>query len=414
MKAVSLFSGAGGLDWGFRSAGFKIVFATDVDEASAKTYAYNFGMRLCWGCAEEGAVSVADVRKLSFRGLQADIVVGGPPCQDFSVARGPRRSGLVAERGKLYREFARALREIRPVVYVFENVPGMLSDGFATAVRAFERSGYTTAFAGVVDFSALGVPQKRERLLIIGVMNDLRGAAEEVRRGLKEALSGPLAKAPLTAMEVLEGRPLDELQKAYEEVIMAWKGVWDDVGTERALRWKREVWDKLTLDVVRDYEAIHGVRLDSELLRARREVLRRLGYYGVPACAEDPGDGTCSPPADSPQVRERLRRIPPGEGASFLDGTKWAVRHRGISMIYRRLHPLKPAYTVVAYGGGGTYGYHYRRDRATLKLREKARLQTFPDTFLFAGTRAEIRAQIGEAVPPLAAKIIAQIITKIL
>ncbi|MEM4412132.1 MAG: DNA cytosine methyltransferase, partial [Thermofilum sp.] len=75
---------------------------------------------------------------------------------------------------------------------------------------------------------------------------------------------------------------------------------------------------------------------------------------------------------------------------------------------------LKPSYTIVAYGGGGTHGYHYDRDRATLSLRERARLQTFPDSFLFCGSRTEVRAQIGEAVPPLASKRIAEAVLQIL
>jgi len=93
--------------------------------------------------------------------------------------------------------------------------------------------------------------------------------------------------------------------------------------------------------------------------------------------------------------------IPPDENYLFVKGTKWEVEGRGISLIYRRLHPLKPAYTVVAYGGGGTWGYHYRRNRARLTNRERARLQSFPDSFLFKGNTSQVRAQIGEAVPPL-------------
>jgi DNA (cytosine-5)-methyltransferase 1 len=109
-----------------------------------------------------------------------------------------------------------------------------------------------------------------------------------------------------------------------------------------------------------------------------------------------------------------MRRIPFDENHEFVRGTKWEVEGRGISLVYRRLHPLKPSYTIVAYGGGGTHGYHYDRDRATLTLREKARLQTFPDTFLFSGSKTEIRAQIGEAVPPLAAKRLAQALAEVL
>jgi len=84
-----------------------------------------------------------------------------------------------------------------------------------------------------------------------------------------------------------------------------------------------------------------------------------------------------------------------------------AVEGRGISLIYRRPLPVKPAPTVVVYGRGETWGYHYARNRATLTNRERARLQTFTDAFLFEGTNSQIRAQIGEAVPPLLALSIA-------
>jgi len=95
-----------------------------------------------------------------------------------------------------------------------------------------------------------------------------------------------------------------------------------------------------------------------------------------------PPDSTNDPPGDDPAVVER---IPPGENHEFVRSTEWEVEGKDISPVYRRVHPLKPSYTIVAYGGGGTRGYHYDRDRATLTLRERVRLQTFPDNFLFPG-----------------------------
>ncbi|MEM1829479.1 MAG: DNA cytosine methyltransferase, partial [Thermofilaceae archaeon] len=167
------------------------------------------------------------------------------------------------------------------------------------------------------------------------------------------------------------------------------------------------------------YLAVNGVApaTEAELeeaWRAHRRVLEELGYLGVRVCSKPLPDGTCLLPEDTAEVRERMKRIPPGENHEFVRGTRWEVEGRGISLVYRRIHPLKPSYTVVAYGGGGTHGYHYDRDRATLSLREKARLQTFPDSFLFSGSRTEIRAQIGEAVPALAAKRIAEAVQQLL
>jgi DNA (cytosine-5)-methyltransferase 1 len=107
-----------------------------------------------------------------------------------------------------------------------------------------------------------------------------------------------------------------------------------------------------------------------------------------------------------------MAQIPPEENAEFVDGTDWRVTSKEISFIYRRPSPLKPAWTVMAYGGGGTYGYHYERDRQMLTLRERARIQTFSDDFEFQGT--DVRAQIGEAVPPLLGERIACAINSIL
>ena len=106
--------------------------------------------------------------------------------------------------------------------------------------------------------------------------------------------------------------------------------------------------------------------------------------------------------------------IPPGENHLFVRGTDLEISGIGMSMIYRRLHPLKPSYTVTAYGGGGTWGYHYERNRGKLTNRERARLQTFPDSFLFQGTSSEVRAQIGEAVPTLLSLAIANAVYNIL
>ncbi|MEM0345797.1 MAG: DNA cytosine methyltransferase [Thermofilaceae archaeon] len=435
LRAASLFSGAGGLDWGFRELGFDIVFASDVRGSAAETYARNFGLRVeeCSGRdaveARRGVVLLCDVARVDFSQLEGvDAVVGGPPCQDFSLVRGPRRRGIEAERGRLYAHFARALAQIQPRIFVFENVPGLKSSNgglaLAAVLRGFESldesgraQGYEIVFSDVVDFSGLGVPQRRERLIVIGVRKDLvRGNSELARlRKLAGRLRGLglLRRYPLTPIEVFEGRVLPDLQGEYREVMRKWEGVWLEAGTPRAWEWKREVWDRLAFDAVEDYLAANGVGQaeESELeeaWRRHRAVLEELGYYGRRVCEDPPADSTCLPPLNRESVVERLKRIPPGENHEFVRGTQWQVEGRGISLVYGRIHPLKPSPTVVAHGGGGTHGYHYDRDRAALSLRERARLQTFPDSFLFSGRRAEVRAQIGEAVPPLASKRIAE------
>lgn len=108
------------------------------------------------------------------------------------------------------------------------------------------------------------------------------------------------------------------------------------------------------------------------------------------------------------QVVKRLMHIKPGENAFNADlppALKLNVRGAKISQIYRRLHPDKPAYTVTGSGGGGTHVYHYEEPRA-LTNRERARLQTFPDDFVFEGTKESVRRQIGMAVPVRGAQVV--------
>ena len=114
----------------------------------------------------------------------------------------------------------------------------------------------------------------------------------------------------------------------------------------------------------------------------------------------------------SPVVIERLNNIRPGENAwtaNLPEHLRLNVKGAKMSMIYRRLHPEKPSYTVTGSGGGGTHVYHYREPRA-LTNRERARLQTFPDWFNFVGSKESVRKQIGMAVPVEGAKIILEAI----
>jgi len=453
-RIASLFSGAGGLDLGFVQTGrYEVIFANEKLEEAAKTYSNNIRLRLakCDGInveAEKGAILVCDVEKVYFDRLRedsVDIVIGAPPCQDFSVIRGPNRRGVEVKRGRLYAHFVRALVALQPKVFLFENVPGLINANEGLAYKVIledfkslnlrwdevkkvisvsnysERiEGYEILFAGRVDFSRLGVPQKRQRLIVIGIRKDLIRTKSEFLQHLQGKLKSLLQgrkwlfyKYPLTAVEAFEGMPLDMLSDKYREVMLKWAGMWDEVRAEVAKMWKMKVWDQQTFNVIEDYLNANAIKAESseeleEAFKQHEAVLKELGYYGRPISSLDPADFTNEPPKIRKSVIERLRKIPPGENHMFVKGTPWEVKGGNINLIYKRLHPLKPSYTITAYGGGGTYGYHYDRDRTQLTLREKARLQTFPDHFLFYGKKTEIRSQIGEAVPPLVAKRIAE------
>jgi len=456
---VSLFSGAGGLDLGFKLTGsFDIRFGSDILAPAVETYSYNFGAKLVTIQPESSdlpSIFMGDVAKLdfnNFKDLEFDVISGGPPCQDFSIVRGPQveRSGIDVSRGKLYSHFIRALIHLQPRVFVFENVPGLMSankgeaykvilDDFSalnirwTEIRKLVGNSsriapqdYEIIYSGLVDASKLGVPQARKRLIIIGLRKDILRSIWWKVKPLKKKVANVLcgknrlvSNYPLTPLEVFEGKPLPDLQSRYTELMKDYDGVAEEVKTPKSLEWKQKKWGKLTFDVAKDYLSLNGIEHANEVeineaFKEHKELLKELGYYGTNVSDIQPPDDSNRIPEESKSVLERMKRIPPDENHEFVRGTEWEVEGRGMSLIYRRIHPLKPAYTVVAYGGGGTWGYHYERNRAILTNRENARLQTFPDNFLFKGNRSQVRAQIGEAVPPLMAKRIGEAVANIL
>lgn len=333
--AVSLFSGCGGMDLGAEQSGrARVVWAIDNDHWAAETYRRNLGRHILEGDVTTTAVPEVD----------CDILLAGPPCQDYSSLW--NHDGLKTARGNLFRQVARFLDELRPAAFVLENVPGLLSANYGAAwtlvrhaLRAPSRfverppgrdNVRYDLTAQVIDMADLGVPQHRERLIVIGVRRDL-GVRPPV-------VPAPFAGAPRTVSEVLDKNPLPE----------------GAANHERGL--------------------------------------------------------------DSPDVVERLKLIPPGSNYEAIDGAHPLAVKGLISHVYKRLDPAKAAYTVIAGGGGGTHGYHHVEPRR-LSNREKARLQGFPDDFVFEHGCApnpfsarsaypRVRRQVGNAVPPPAAELI--------
>ena len=165
MNIISLFAGAGGLDLGFQQAGFQVTWAVDNDSDAVKTYARNLGQHAV----------LADILDIDFTSLdQPDGIVGGFPCQGFSVANTGR--SVDDSRNTLYLSFVSAVRQLQPKFFLAENVKGILSLGkgevFNHILRDFAAAGYTCKF-GLVNAAHYGVPQNRQRVLILGIRNDL-------------------------------------------------------------------------------------------------------------------------------------------------------------------------------------------------------------------------------------------------
>lgn len=331
-RVGELFCGAGGLALGAALASAethdgrvlkcKHIWAVDSDPWACETFKRNL-------CREgECLVLALPVEELDIGGLPGvDGLLFGFPCNDFSLAG--RRKGLEGPGGRLYSYGVRALELHRPLWFVAENVPGLISvnegSAFKEMTRRMADAGYCLT-AHLYRFEEYGVPQTRHRVVIVGFRKDL---------GLRFRVPEPSHRnKQMTAAEAL---------REVEQV---------SYNNERAFHSKR--------------------------------------------------------------VTELLQHIPPGGNAwhpEVPEHLRLNVKKYKMSNIYRRLHPDKPSPTVTGRGGGGTRLYHWAEPRA-LTDRERARLQTFPDDFVFVGSGKSVRSQIGGAVPPLAAKAIITAVLK--
>lgn len=165
MKIVSLFSGAGGLDLGLKQAGNAIIWANDIDEDAVQTYRNNVGENIV----------CADIRNVDVRSIPcADVVVGGFPCQGFSLANMHR--SIDDERNSLYRFFRDIINTKKPSYFIAENVKGILSLGNGSVIRNikkdFETAGYDV-LVNLVNMADYGVPQLRQRVVILGTKHNV-------------------------------------------------------------------------------------------------------------------------------------------------------------------------------------------------------------------------------------------------
>lgn len=174
IKTLSLFSGGGGLDIAFHDAGFDIVQMIELDNRFHQTLYSNASAEGYFDDTEAICIDIRDYDPPE--NLEVDLIIGGPPCQTFSAA-GRRASGVLGTddpRGTLFEEYVRILKKLKPKAFVFENVYGILGaqngEPWKEIVSAFENVGYNLSYR-ILDTADYGVPQHRERLIIVGVKN---------------------------------------------------------------------------------------------------------------------------------------------------------------------------------------------------------------------------------------------------
>lgn len=165
MNVVSLFSGAGGLDYGFIMAGHKILWANDLYEDAVETYRKNIGNHII--CKDISLIDTNDIPN-------CDIVIGGFPCQGFSVANTKRH--IKDSRNTLYKQLIRVIQAKKPTFFLAENVKGILSLGKGEVIKAiisdFQSIGYKVKYK-LLNAADYGVPQTRMRVIIVGVREDI-------------------------------------------------------------------------------------------------------------------------------------------------------------------------------------------------------------------------------------------------
>lgn len=319
-KIVSIFSGCGGLDLGFHQEGYTTIWANDFAEWAVESFRENFG----------DVVHLKDITKIdpyTDTSIPAcDMVLGGFPCQDFSIIW--KQPGLNGKRGGLFRYFAEFVDAKKPKAFVAENVKGLLTANGGKAIDTIIRDFESIAPGYIVkphlyNFAEYGVPQFRERVLFVGIRIDTGFSFVHPK-----PTHGPTAGTPyFTAGEALQG--------------------------------------------------VEKVPYNNERINIKEK------------------------------TRKMLELIP--EGGNFTNIPKDSPLYvKGmISHVYRRIKRDEPAKTIIAAGGGGTWGYHYPEPRP-LTNRERARLQSFPDDFVFKGSVTEVRRQIGNAVPPEGVRLVAR------
>lgn len=453
-RVLDLFSGCGGLSLGFKSSGFDIAGAVEFDPAAAASHGVNFHP------GDARHTRARDITKLAPNdlanelgwgpvGQAIDVLIGGPPCQAFARVGRPKLREVAEHpeafrldpRARLYLEYLRYVREFRPLALVMENVPDVLNHGgqnIAEETRTFlEEIGYEAEYS-LLNAAFYGVPQMRERMFLVAFRRELSadfvfpepthhirlpsgyaGSRQVALKLLgKGASDGALGYIPtrrpseglkpaVTAIEALSDLPditghlrgeigrgtrrFDTLQaypnkpkSEYAELMRGWENFGNDEGIrDHVIRYLPRDWKLFgRLNPGDQYPEAHAAAL-----RMFEEALAQVATN----TGNRPIDGSLA------WLDLRASIVPPYDTGKFPN--KW-----------RKMEPDLPARTLMAHLGKDNYSHiHYDSAQSrTISVREAARLQSFPDGFAFCGAMNASFRQIGNAVPPLLARAVAE------
>lgn len=338
---IDLFCGCGGLSYGFIEAGYDVLLGIDHWKDAIVTFENTH---------KNAKGIVADLFKETPKEISkkteiknVDVIIGGPPCQGFSIA-GKRI--IDDERNQLYKSFVSFVKHYQPKVFLMENVPNIVSMGKGVVkdsiIEDFEKLGYTVVYK-VLLASEFGVPQNRRRAFFVGTKNN------------KEFIfPKPTKENPVSAKEAISDLPEKSLAD----------------GT------------KYKTEPKSDYQ---------KLIRGKSD-----GIYNHEITNH------------SEQTTSIISLVP--DGGNYKDLPEELRKTRNVNIAWTRLNSKKPSFTIDT---GHRHHFHYKYNRVPT-VRESARIQSFPDTFVFLGSKTSQYKQVGNAVPPILAEVLAKEIKKYL
>ena len=345
---VDLFSGAGGLSRGFYDAGYDVVLGVDFDEAALKTFKENHGT------AEAMKLDLFDhdnidviINYLKDRDIKLDVLVGGPPCQGFSIA-GPR--DMNDKRNSLYLAMVKLADRLKPQAVVLENVPGMLQTnggiGAKRIIQDFKEIGYnmTPKLLYAPDY---GIPQIRKRVFFVGLRDS---------DSIFEFPEATVDKDHYVTCEQAIG-DLPSLQTEDGKIVYG--------------------------DEIQNYVSNPQSDYQKKMRKNSDKVYNHIGSIPIE------------------KTKKMISLVPEGKNYKALP-----EEYQGIYKYHEaltRYHCKKPSNTI---NTGHRSHFHYKWNRIPT-VRESARLQSFPDDFIFFGNKSQQYRQVGNAVPPMLGQVVA-------
>jgi DNA (cytosine-5)-methyltransferase 1 len=383
-RTIDFFCGAGGLSLGFSQEGFQIDLANDYEDVCIETFKYNHPE------VPDNRVILGDIREIvdnleNYIHNDIDVVIGGPPCQGFSSANQQRI--IDDPRNELYKYYLKAIETITPKIVVMENVKGMLpyaqqvvEDYKNISVKKRNKTYSYSVDYKVLVSSDFGVAQKRQRLIFIAIRNDISekrkitpsDIIEEIESGYRKNRDHVLRDA-LEFIKPLDAPRIKNMTEVDDEITGKKVDVNQFEGNENT--YLKLINERRKIDYVFNHKARYTNDINYEI-------------YGTLGQGED---GTS----------EKIKHVMPYKHRNHIFKDK-----------YFKLIEDKPSRTITAHLKMDCHSHIHPRQVRSITPREAARIQSFPDDYVFLGAYLKTYMQIGNAVPPVMARGIAKVIKK--